>query len=389
MHVLVGVGEKVPVDASIIDGASEVDSALITGETTLHPVGVGAKVFAGSVNVAAPITVVVIKEAEDTVLSDIVRMIEQGNQSQSRYVRLADRASRAYTPVVHAMALMAFLGWVLIGGMDWQPAVMIAVTVLIITCPCALGLAVPVVQVLASGQLMKKGVILKSGDALERLAKIDTVFTDKTGTLTYGCPALLKSPNEDALQMAVSMAVHSAHPLSKGLVKSYTGDILSVTDVHEQQVQGQQGLLNGTPIFLGQRSFCQVGHDKHMSCSELWVRHGDHDPVQFQFSDHVRCDSQDTIRSFENKGLSVALLSGDKVAVTQGLADQQGIDEVHSACLPADKNALLEKRQAEGHVVAMLGDGFNECSCIFNSCCLIAGPDWLRHFYMEFEIRPV
>ncbi|MEI7611016.1 MAG: HAD-IC family P-type ATPase, partial [Rhodospirillaceae bacterium] len=196
MMVLVTAGERVPVDGRIVSGLSDLDTSLITGETAPVPVRPGEKLFAGTLNLSAPLHLEVEAVGEDTLLAGIVRLMEVAGQGRARHVAIADRVSRLYAPVVHLAALLTFLGWVFLGGMAWQPALLIAVSVLIITCPCALALAVPAVQVIASGRLLQRGLLLKSATALERLARVDTIVFDKTGTLTEGRPELCAADPE-------------------------------------------------------------------------------------------------------------------------------------------------------------------------------------------------
>ncbi|MDP7445572.1 MAG: HAD-IC family P-type ATPase, partial [Candidatus Poseidoniia archaeon] len=170
--------------------------SLITGETIPKSVKEDDRVFAGTINISAPIRIIASKSSDTSLLGDIVKLMEQSEKSQAYFVRIADKAAQLYTPIVHFMGLMTFLGWWLL-GLAWQLALLNAITVLIITCPCALGLAVPVTQVLARGKLFKNGILLKSGDALERLAGIDFVVLDKTGTLTTGLPTLLDGQYND------------------------------------------------------------------------------------------------------------------------------------------------------------------------------------------------
>nr|MDJ0895919.1 heavy metal translocating P-type ATPase [Alphaproteobacteria bacterium] len=198
MTVLVAAGERVGVDGEVIDGRSDVDTSVITGESVPRPADVGERVFAGTLNLSAPLKLTVTAVGEGTLLGEIVRLMEAAEQRKARYVRIADRISRAYAPAVHSLAAATFLGWVLLGAVDWQVALLHAVAVLIITCPCALGLAVPAVQVIASGRLMRQGILLKSATALERLTAVDTIVFDKTGTLTVGRPELIGDADVDA-----------------------------------------------------------------------------------------------------------------------------------------------------------------------------------------------
>ena len=251
MIVTVAMGEKIPVDGLIETGATEIDTSLVTGETMPCIAHEGDNVFAGTLNISAPITIKVTKTTGDSLLADIVRLIEQAEQGQAAYTRLADRAAKLYTPLVHSLAITAFLLWFFVFGISWQDALMISVTVLIITCPCALGLAVPVAQVLSTGQLLRQKIMVKSGDALERLAKIDTVFFDKTGTLTNGHPELIGEYSDSDLKLAASMATHSQHPLSQSIVKSYDGDLLKINDLKEIPGRGLKGTLNDKVVLLG------------------------------------------------------------------------------------------------------------------------------------------
>ena len=270
--VHVAMGEKFPLDGSIDDGHTSVDTSLVTGETVPQSVAVGDAVFAGTLNLDAPVVMKVAKPADDSLLAWIVRLMEQAGQSQAAYTRLADRAASLYTPMVHTMALAAFIVWFFIMGLPWQDALMIAVTVLIITCPCALGLAVPVAQVLATGQLMKDGILVKSGDALERLAAIDTVFFDKTGTLTRGIPALIPDYDHHALHLAAALARHSRHPLSVALVKTCESPLVDLSEIQEIPGEGLQGLYKGEVVRLGSRQWCGDQKALPYEGPEIWLR---------------------------------------------------------------------------------------------------------------------
>ena len=181
--VLLRPGERCAVDGTVIEGRSEIDQSLITGETLYVTADRGTSVYAGSLNISGTLRVRVSAASEGTLLAEITRLLDNALQARSRYVRLADRASRLYAPVVHATALLTMLGWVLMGA-TWHDAIVTGVAVLIITCPCALGLAIPTVQTVASGAMFRAGVLLNSGDSIERLAEADWVIFDKTGTLT-------------------------------------------------------------------------------------------------------------------------------------------------------------------------------------------------------------
>ncbi|NBX03005.1 MAG: cadmium-translocating P-type ATPase [Alphaproteobacteria bacterium] len=358
MILLVAAGEKVGADGQIISGISELDTSLITGETLPQKVQAGAQVFAGTINISAPLTLRVTKAGENSLLAQIVRLMETAEQSQARYVTLADMISSWYTPVVHLLALATFIGWLWLGGAPWQVALLYAATVLIITCPCALGLAVPVVQVLASGKLMRGGVLLKSGSALERLAGITHVAFDKTGTLTLGKPALLNKENYDAqtLQLAASMASYSKHPLSRALAAAYDGALLPI-DVSEVPGNG----LEATGVRLGKASWCGVEQvESDATQLELWLAQEGKDPVRFAFSDALRSDAPQVVQSLLAAGLDVRLLSGDRAEAVRDAAQKAAIVQFEAALSPLEKSQRLETLKENGARVLMVGDGLND-----------------------------
>ena len=219
--VQVTVGERVPVDGVVLEGVSDIDRSMLTGESDPEPVAGGGKVFAGALNLTGPLTIRVTAQTDSTLLADIVRLMETAERSSNHFVRIADRASRLYAPVVHVLAAATFFGWLAVGG-GWHEALMACVAVLIITCPCALGLAVPAVQVVSSGLLLRRGIMLKDGSALEKLAGVDTVVFDKTGTLTRGEPQLVETPLADVRLWGVAAALGGAsrHPLARSLASA-------------------------------------------------------------------------------------------------------------------------------------------------------------------------
>lgn len=358
MTLLVAAGEKIGADGEVIAGESEIDTSLITGETLPRRAETGSRVYAGTINMAAPLRITVTHAGERSLLAEIVRMMEHAEQSQARYVTLADRISRAYTPVVHLLAASTFVGWILWGGAAWQAALLTASTVLIITCPCALGLAVPVVQVLASGLLMRRGILLKSGSALERLAAITHVALDKTGTLTVGHPELeqvARFPAE-TLQMAASLACHSKHPLSQALCRAYTGPLLAA-EVTELPGYGLEGTLDGKRMRLRRRDGETAETDTAL---ELWLAVEGELPVRFTFNDPLREDAVAVIRRLQDSGLSLSLLSGDRPETVSAVAAATGIRHAEGALTPVEKCRRLEALKASGARVLMVGDGLND-----------------------------
>ena len=224
MTILLAAGERVPVDARVADGRSDLDCSLVSGESAPQPVEPGATVRAGTLNLTGPLTVTATAAAKDSFLAEMVRLMETAEAGRSGYRRIADRAARLYAPAVHLTALLSFLGWMIATG-DAHHAITIAIAVLIITCPCALGLAVPMVQVVAARRLFENGIMVKDGSAMERLAEIDTVVLDKTGVLTLGslCLADTAMIGPHDLALASAIAAHSRHPHARALAMAGAG----------------------------------------------------------------------------------------------------------------------------------------------------------------------
>ena len=361
MVLRVAAGEKISADGLIMEGNSELDTSLITGETLPQPVTVGSTVFAGTMNLSAPLLLQVTKAHERSLLADIVRLMETAEQSQARYVTLADRISSWYTPAVHVLAIGTFLGWLLMGGAPWQIALLYAATVLIITCPCALGLAVPVVQVLASGKLMRGGILLKSGSALERLAVITHAVFDKTGTLTLGRPQLLQVERYDPamLQLAASLAAQSKHPLSQAVMRAYTGARLAVA-AKEVPGCGIEAQVDGHTVRLGKRSWCTTLPDDTDGMLELWLVVDENPPLRFTFADQLREDAAYVIAVLQSAGIQTALLSGDRPEVAHVTAQALGITAWEGALTPLEKTQRIAALKANGARVLMVGDGLND-----------------------------
>lgn len=362
MIVLIGMGDRIPVDGVIISGMSHLDLSMVTGESDPVVIQTGERALSGALNISSALTLKAEKNSSQSFLSDIIRLMEVAEQGQAHYVRLADRAARLYTPVVHILALISFLGWVLLGSLPFSDALLIAATVLIITCPCALGLAVPVVQVLAVGRLMKRGILVKVGDALERLAVIDTVVLDKTGTLTLAQPVLQNIDHialED-MQLAASMASCSKHPLARALMQAYDGPVL---DLKVQEFPGQ-GLMTETTageVRLGQRLWCGLPErDSDCDYAETWMVQPGHSPVHFIFHDPLRPDAGKTVQELQKKGLKLILLSGDQDYRVQKMAEGLNVDQAYGGQTPAQKYAIVESLKAKGHHVMMVGDGLND-----------------------------
>ncbi|MEQ9812759.1 MAG: heavy metal translocating P-type ATPase [Azospirillaceae bacterium] len=365
MVALVAAGEKIGVDGTVIEGASDLDAGIITGESLPLSTGVGAQVHAGAINLTAPLKIRVSAAGDGTLLAGIVRLMEAAEAKKARFVALADRVARLYAPVVHVLAAATFLAWWLVLGLAWQPALLIAVSVLIITCPCALGLAVPAVQVIASSRLVRQGVLVKSGTALEQAAAADTVVFDKTGTLTLGRPRLVEGGgNRAALRLAAGLAANSRHPLAQALVAK-AGPVLPADGVEEVPGRGLRRPVSGGEIRLGSRAFCGVAEDPAAPAGpELWLTRPGAAPSRFGFADTERPDAQAVVTGLRQRGCRVILLSGDRRATVADMADRLGIAEWHADCRPDEKVRHLEALAAAGGRVMMVGDGLNDAPAL-------------------------
>ena len=370
MRMAVAAGERLAADGIVRRGRSEIDASPMTGESAARPIEPGDRVHAGVVNLVAPVKIEVTAAGNETVLADIVRLTEAAEQRKSDYVVLADRVSRFYAPFVHTLALLAFLGWILLGGMAWQPALLIAIAVLIVTCPCALGLAVPVVQVVATGRLLRRGVLVKSGDALERLASADRVVFDKTGTLTLGTPALVDGEGvpDDVLALAASLAAASRHPLSRALAAA--AEVAPAADVAETPGCGLSLETPEGEVRLGKADWCGVKEEAgsadggETAASEIWLARPGATPMRFRFEDSLRPDAVRTVEALRTAGLRPMLLSGDRPAAVAAVAAAVGIEEWRAECTPPDKLAALEALREGGARVLMVGDGLNDAPAL-------------------------
>ncbi|BEV12804.1 cadmium-translocating P-type ATPase [Asticcacaulis sp. DW145] len=365
MTLVVAAGEKIAADATLTRGTTEVDTSLLTGETLPRAVSPGETVYAGTINVAAPLEAVVTAASENSLLSRTVALMETAEQGQARFVHIADRVAAIYAPVVHIVAALTFAGWALWGHGGWQDALLKAMAVLIVTCPCALGLAVPVAQVLASGQLFRRGILLKSARGLERLAAADTVIFDKTGTLTRGQPTWMnpQALNEYETRLAVALAAQSRHPLSRALVQARPDLPVAPATVEDVPGCGLRGEVEGEPVWLGKATWLGI-ESAGDSAPELWFRRGSHTPVRLVFEDTLRLDARLTIDALKARGLDIWLLSGDRRVAAERVATELGIDTCHADLSPLEKLATVQRLQAEGRKVLMVGDGLNDAAAL-------------------------
>jgi Cu2+-exporting ATPase len=358
-HVLVASGERIGVDGVLERGSAQLDASLVTGESLPVQAEPGAAVYAGTLNLGGTLTIRATATGGATLLAECVRLIEAAETRRGRFVVLADRVARRYAPTVHLCALLTFLWWFFVIGVPVGQALLTASAVLIITCPCALALAVPAVQVIATGRLFARGTLLKSPTALERLAEADTVVFDKTGTLTEPLLALVGEPPADALRQAAAMALSSRHPLARSLVAA-AGAVAPVDDVVEHPGQGLSLTTPSGEVRLGSRAFCAVDHAAMEAGPEIWLVRPGRPAVRFGFDERLRADAAEVAERLRGMGLTLKLVSGDLPEQVAHIAAQVGISDWQASCSPVEKVASIERWRAEGRNILMVGDGMND-----------------------------
>ncbi|MDT0574947.1 heavy metal translocating P-type ATPase [Croceicoccus sp. F390] len=352
--MLVTAGEAFAADGIVVSGTGAVDNSMLTGESLPEPVRVGTPVLAGAINMMQPLQVTITAVAGNTAIAEMARLMDEAGQSRSRYVRIADRASRLYAPAVHTLSALSLAGW-LIAGAGWHESLLIAIAVLIITCPCAMGLAVPAAQVVASNALIRRGLLVKDGSALERLAEVDIVLFDKTGTLTLGEPRpQLQGLDLHARQIALGLAQHSRHPLSRGLVAQLQAEQITpaaVEHVTETPGQGLCGRYDGYEVSLARSDNEQAALTSRLTIAGK--------STDIAFVDPMRSDAAAVTRAFGTAGIAPSIISGDRHAAVAHSAAMLGI-AAQASMSPADKLRELERLKEAGHRPLMVGDGLND-----------------------------
>lgn len=361
--VVVRPGGRMPVDGVVVDGTSEVDRSLLTGESLPVFAGLHSVVSAGEVNLTGVLTLRVLAAGRDTSLHRMADLVAIAENAKTRYTSLAERAASWYSPLVHLLSFSAFGFWMWKTGGDLRFAINISAAVLIITCPCALGLAVPAVVTSASGKLFRKGLLIKDGTALERLAQVDTVVMDKTGTLTMGAPEPIDfaSHPDGAVSVALALALASNHPLARALVGASQGRApAQVTDIAEVAGYGIQGRYRGQSVRLGRADW--VGAPP-LDVTATYLRIGE-ETHAFGFEDRIRPGAEAAIAAFKSQGKALYLISGDTLGAVESLARRLGIDHWTAAALPDDKLSLVKDLAEQGRHVLMLGDGLNDTAAL-------------------------
>lgn len=358
MVMLIAAGERLAADGVVAGGSSSIDLSLLTGESAPQAVRLGDPVHAGTLNIDAPLKVRVTAAGADTAIADIARLMGEAAQGKSRYVRIADRAARLYAPAVHCLALMAFAGW-MIAGAGWHHSLLIAAAVLIITCPCALGLAVPAAQIVAAGELMRRGVLIKDGSALERLAEVDLALIDKTGTLTLGRPEAMGIERLDIglKSLILALAQASRHPLSEALTRGLKDHDVRPADVQslrETPGFGVEARLAERRVTLG-RPHGSISGDA--LATELAV--DGQSAAIIRFADRLRPDAREAVDALRAEGIPAMILSGDRAEAVAPVARELGLT-AQTGMSPQDKLAAIARHAGKSRMVLMIGDGLND-----------------------------
>jgi Cu2+-exporting ATPase len=351
----------------VLSGTSEIDEALVTGETALRAIAAGAEIHAGSLNFSGTLTMRVTAAGTGTLIDEVERLLEKAVTAKSRYVRLADRAAQLYAPVVHATAATTLVGWLAFGA-SVHDAVVTAIAVLIITCPCALALAIPAVQVVASGALFRQSVILNAGDAIERLAEIDTVIFDKTGTLTLPEPRVANAATapSDLLQTAARLALSSRHPLATAVAREAL-QRAPFDGATEEPGHGVRALVDGTEARLGSVAFCglakEAAEPSEPGVSTIAISHAGRSAV-LVVRQALRPDAVETVAALRALGLDLMILSGDRASAVEPVAAELGIAQWRGGINPAEKIAAIEALKQRGRRALMVGDGLNDAPAL-------------------------
>lgn len=367
MTLRVFPGDRTPVDGILLEGQTDLDRSLINGESETYFPKTGEEIEAGVLNLTGAMSLKASKSADKSFLAEVSKMLEAAENSRMTYVSIADRMAKIYAPVVHILALLAFIIWFLIIGESWNLSLNIAISVLIITCPCALGLAVPVTNVIAANQLFKNGILMRDGTALERAADIKKVAFDKTGTLTYGTPEITKDQltnlSSEIQSHLKALVMQSSHPASKALAKALTGvEASQMTKIHEVAGFGIEGFYNGNPIRLGRASWVAdisktdiAELEDKISFSETGLK-----THQFSLQETLRVDATEAKTYLDTQNIGTEILSGDGKNAVQKIAKLLNIKDWHASLKPADKHQHLKELEDNGELTMMVGDGLND-----------------------------
>lgn len=367
-------GERLCVDGVIVKGQTDLDRSLVTGESEAVPGKKGDRVEAGIVNLSGVVEMKATSSAENSFLAEITKMMEAAENGRGRIVDLAERATRIYAPLVHLLALIAFLGWMFFTGGDWHRSIMIAIAVLIITCPCALGLAVPVVHVIGAARLLKQGIILRQGSALERLGQIDHIVFDKTGTLTDGKAKVTKAFGDmgEFLPTLKTLSAASNHPAAKAISAFIEEQFdrkepkpADLTHIRELPGLGVEARSNGKIIRLGRAEWVSeiIKTARPAGSKPCFAVQGG-PMVQFDIADQLRPDARKAVDQLCQNGFEISIVSGDSDQKVRIIANNLGIEQVTAEAKPGEKIEYIKALHATGKKVLMVGDGLNDAPAL-------------------------
>lgn len=384
--VIVRPGQKIPVDGRIIEGNSTVDESLLTGESMPVTKKIGDDVFAGSLNQSGTFELKVTKNQKETVLAQIIKLVENAQAQKAPIAKIADKVSAIFVPVVITLALLAGLGWYFIGGESFSFSLTIMIAVLVIACPCALGLATPTAIMVGTGKGADNGVFFKSGTALESLQNVQTIVLDKTGTITTGIPSVTdivsfnNFTKQSVLELATALEYNSEHPLAKAIMmyaKEYNVNAMKTSNFQLVEGKGIQAVVDSSTASLGNESLMEVNKVNILPQVKLQV-----DKLALQgktplllaldtqlvgiiaISDPVKNSSRAAISKLQDAGLEVIMMTGDNKKTAAAIAKQVGIKVVKSEVMPADKAQNIQALQASGKLVSMVGDGINDAPAL-------------------------
>ncbi|MEO7083381.1 MAG: heavy metal translocating P-type ATPase [Gemmatimonadaceae bacterium] len=383
--VIVRPGERVPVDGTVVAGTSAIDESMLTGESMPVSKATGDRVFGGTVNGTGAFRASATTVGDDSAIARIVRLMREAQATRAPIQRLADRVSGVFVPVVMAIALATFATWLIVGGTGMLvQATTAAVSVLIIACPCAMGLAVPTAVMVATGKGAELGVLIKGGAALERAGQVDTVVIDKTGTLTEGRPAVtdvLAVDGDTKTLMALAAAAErpSEHPLAAAIVRHAADNAVPTevaADFTSHTGQGVRARVGSRHVIVGGPRWLEAAGISVAPLTErasqlssqgktiVFVAADGQLLGAIAIADRIRPTTRDAIARLKRLGLSVVMLTGDARAAAGHIAAEAGIQDIAAELLPGDKTAEIARRQKEGHVVAMVGDGINDAPAL-------------------------